>query len=248
MNRLSISILCLGLGWSVAGLAAPTPAPADVTQLKQQRAEALAENQSITELQAAEAAGDWPKAEALAQKLVGMDPARWEYRQALGDSQLKQGKYAEALQAYAAALEGAGKAKPDAHTRQAMSTMFNNQGAAYIKLKRNDEAVQAFTQAATLSDQPATAWFNVCATEYNLGAVDPALAACEKAIAADPRKADAWFIKGSLLVGNAGVDANGKIAPPPGTVEALRKYLELAPAGPHADDVKQMLDALGIAP
>jgi hypothetical protein len=31
---------------------------------------------------------------------------------------------------------------------------------------------------------------------------------------------------------------------PPGTADAYKKYLELAPAGPHAADSKAMLDAL----
>jgi hypothetical protein len=33
--------------------------------------------------------------------------------------------------------------------------------------------------------------------------------------------------------------------PPPGTTEALQKYLELQPTGPHAEEVKQMLAFLG---
>jgi hypothetical protein len=33
---------------------------------------------------------------------------------------------------------------------------------------------------------------------------------------------------------------------PPGTVEALKKYLELAPDGGHASDVKAMLEAAGV--
>jgi hypothetical protein len=31
---------------------------------------------------------------------------------------------------------------------------------------------------------------------------------------------------------------------PPGTVEALKQYLVLAPDGPHVQDVKAMLDGL----
>src|SRR5690242_5521699 len=113
MQKLYISIFCIGLCWGTAAIAASTPAPANVTLLKQQRAEALAENQLITELDAAQAAKDQPKAEAILQKLVAMDPARWEYHKALGDTELTQGKYTEALQAYAAGLLAAQKAKMD---------------------------------------------------------------------------------------------------------------------------------------
>jgi tetratricopeptide (TPR) repeat protein len=228
-----------------AGIAAAaTQAPANITLLKQQRADALAQNDLITQVQAAQAAKDWPKAESLLLQLIAKDPQDWQYQQALADVQLKEGKYAAAADSYAAALLAAGKAKVTPAIRQAMALMYINEGNAFIKLKRNDDAIKAFTQAAQLSDHPATAWFNLCATQYNLGAMDGALAACDKAIAADPTKADAYFIKGSILMGNSTVDANGKTVAPPGTVEALQMYMKLAPDGPNVPDVKQMLDYL----
>ena len=36
-----------------------------------------------------------------------------------------------------------------------------------------------------------------------------------------------------------------KLVAPPGTSDAFNKYLELAPDGPHANDVKAMLAAIG---
>ena len=39
-------------------------------------------------------------------------------------------------------------------------------------------------------------------------------------------------------------DKNGTYTVPPGTIEALNKYLKLAPTGGHAADVQAMLDAL----
>lgn len=247
MNK---STLLFGLiFWAAsAGAAAPTLARANITLLKQQRADAVAENDLITQLQAAQAAKDWPKAEVLAAKLTILDPQDWQYRQALADVQLKAGKYAAAADSYVAALAAAARAKLSPAIRQAMALMYTNQGNAYVKLKRNDEAIKAYTQAAQLSDHPATAWFNLCAIQYNLGQMDGALAACDKAIAADPAKADAYFIKGSVLVSNSSVDSAGKTVAPAGTVEALQKYLALAPDGPHAADVKQMLDFLGASP
>ena len=48
------------------------------------------------------------------------------------------------------------------------------------------------------------------------------------------------------MVGDSKLDKDGKMqAPAPGTSEALNKYLELAPDGPHANDVKAMLQAIG---
>ena len=81
---------------------------------------------------------------------------------------------------------------------------------------------------------------------YNTGNMEGAVGACDKAIAADPAKADAYFIKGSSLYGSGKLDKEGKYVPPPGTAEALSKYLELQPNGAHAADVKAMLDALGV--
>lgn len=234
----------LGLLCGSLGVLAAVPPPVDVTALKAQRAEALSENQLIGQVQDAQAAKDWPKAEALLLKLTAMDPGQWQYRQALADVRFDQGKYADALDDYSAALVAAEKAKLSPTIRQAMALMYTHEGNAYIKLKRNDDAVKAFTQAAGLSDKPGTAWFDVCAVEYNQGMMDPALVACDKALAADPKLADAYFIKGSILVGNSSVDAAGKTVAPAGAVEALQMYLKLAPTGGHAADVQQMLDFL----
>jgi len=113
-----------------------------------------------------------------------------------------------------------------------------------IKLRKNDEAVAAYTKAAAMDPNPATAYFNLCATQYNIGNTGGALNACGKAIAVDPNKADAYFIKGSVLMAESTVTKDGKTLAPAGTVEALKKYLQLAPNGGHAADAKQMLDYL----
>ena len=100
----------------------------------------------------------------------------------------------------------------------------------------------AQTQGAA-KDSPGRAAFVQCATLYNHGDMDGALAACNQAIAADPKIADAYFVKGSVLLGR-GTLSGTKFAAPPGTHEALDQYLALAPDGGHASEVKQMLDAL----
>src|SRR5581483_3555773 len=106
--------------------------------------------------------------------------------------------------------------------------------------------IAAYEKAAALDPNPGTAYFNICATMYNTANMEGAVVACDKAIAADPTKADAYFIKGSSLYGSGKLDKDGKYVPPPGTADALNKYLELAPNGAHAADVKAMLDALGV--
>ena len=119
--------------------------------------------------------------------------------------------------------------------------MLTSEGNAYLKLRKNDDAIRLYTRAAEASPNPAIAYFNICAVTYNLGDTDRAITACRKAIEVDPRKADAYFVLASCLFASGNFDKNNHFIAPPGTLEALNKYLELAPDGAHAADVKQML-------
>jgi tetratricopeptide (TPR) repeat protein len=198
------------------------------------------QNSLVAKAQAALDAKQWPEAEAALKQLVVSEP-RWEYSEALGTAQTNQGHYADSLASYQRAIELAqNNASP-----AAMAQIYVMTGNANLKLKKNDAAIAAYNRAAELSPNPAVAYFNLCATMYNMG--QPAAktaAACDKAIAADPKKADAYFVKGSSLFGEGTVDKNKKFVVPPGTVEALKQYLALAPDGPHVQDVKAMLDSL----
>ena len=216
-----------------------------------ERDRALSENALISQLNPVLQTRNWESAEPILRQLIAITPGRWEYQQTLGNAQLNLGKYGDALATYDKAIsmaentaKGDPKADP-ARVKDALAQMLTNEGNAYIKLKKTDKAVEAYRKAAELGPNPATAYFNLCATQYNAGNTKDAMAACDEAIAADPNKADAHFIKGSLLISNSGEDKSGKVQAPPGTVEALSKYLELAPNGPHANDVKQMLDFIG---
>ncbi len=233
-RRLSVVALLVSLALAATalpriGVGAPLPA-------------AQGENQSalVAKAQAALDAKQWPDAEAALKQLLASEP-RWEYSQALGTAQLNQGRYADALESYQRAIELAGKNAAPA----ALAQMYVAIGNANLKLKKNDAAIAAYTKAAALDPNPAVAYFNLCAVMFNMG--QPAAKTvpfCDKAIAADPKKADAYFVKGSSLYGEGAVDKGNKFVVPPGTVEALKQYLVLAPAGPHVQDVKAMLDGL----
>jgi tetratricopeptide (TPR) repeat protein len=203
---------------------------------------AQSENQNalVAKAQAALDAKQWPDAEAALKQLSASEP-RWEYFEALGAAQFNQGHFADSLDSYQHTIELAGKnASP-----VAIAQIYTTIGNANLKLKKNDAAIAAYNKAATLSPNPAVAYFNLCATMYNVG--QPAaktVAVCDKAIAADPKKADAYFVKGSALYGEGAVDKSNKYIVPPGAVDALKQYLVLAPDGPHVQDVKAMLDAL----
>ncbi len=71
-----------------------------------------------------------------------------------------------------------------------------------------------------------------------------AIDAFDKAIAVDPNRADAYYYKGTNLVGGATLQGDKMVAPE-GTAEAFNKYLELQPTGPHAEDAKAMLASMG---
>jgi hypothetical protein len=56
----------------------------------------------------------------------------------------------------------------------------------------------------------------------------------------------AYYLKGNGLIANTTMDAKTqKLVAPPGCMEAYQKYLELAPDGPYAAEVKGILDSFG---
>jgi tetratricopeptide (TPR) repeat protein len=167
----------------------------------------------------------------------------------LANAQLYSGATDAALATYGQALAAAEKEKPAEGTAMAgwkdgLSQIYIGKGNALLKLKRNDEAVEAYNQSAALASNQGLAYFNVCAVLYNMGNTHDSAAACRKCVQADPTKANAWFVLASDLFADLPVTAQGKVAASPETKEALEKYLALAPDGPHAADTKAMLDML----
>ena len=225
-----------------------------IEEIKKQNEKATSTNALIKQAQDLMNAKNWQEAVPVLQQLVTADPNNWQYHSALGDSYLNTGQFEQAVDSYEKGIQAAesnttvdpkNPATDPAKKKAGIAKMLTNEGNADLKLHKNKEAVDAYTKAASMDPNPATAYFNLCATQYNTGNVDGALSACDKAIAADPNKADAYFIKGSLLIAGSTTDKEGKVTAPPGAAEALNKYLELQPDGPHAADVKQMLAYIG---
>ncbi len=239
----TVAVVLLGLGatWSATAAthpAAPAPAPGAI---KQQNAHATQENGLIAQVNAATTAGNWQDAANALGKLIALNP-RLDYYQALGSAQFNLKLYKEALTTFdkglAAAL--ADKTTPADQIKEARAQMLTDEGNTLLKLKRKDEALLAFNNAAALSAHPAIAYLDVCSTQYNMGITS--VDACDKAITADPTLADAYFIKGAILYGTGTMDENNNLVVPSGTAEAFSKYLALAPKGAHAADVKALLD------
>jgi tetratricopeptide (TPR) repeat protein len=160
------------------------------------------------------------------------------------DDATKQ-KFADAETSYKKAIDlSAASKKPSAETT---AVAYNQLGQAYGRSGDAKNSADAYDMAAkTLPAQAGTYLYNEAATFYNAGLMDEAAAAADKAIAADPKRADAYYIKGQALIPKATVDSKTqKIVAPPGCVEAYQQYLELAPDGPHAADVKGILAGIG---
>lgn len=177
---------------------------------------------------------------------AGAPPANGQAAQ--GNGQPAQGN---AQPANGAPPQGGKNAVQSALDNQRMAAYYDNFAAAAARIGKSDEAVTAYQQAATLDPPHAGQYyFNLGAVLTNSNATNDvkirkqAVDAFDKAIAADPNRADAYFWKAQNLVGLATTDPSGKIVAPEGTTEAYQKYLELQPAGPHADESKQMLAAL----
>jgi tetratricopeptide (TPR) repeat protein len=142
---------------------------------------------------------------------------------------------AKGVEAYAKALE---LNPSDAGTH-------NNLALALGKAKKFPE-MQAELQKAAELDPPKAGqyYYNMGAMLVNAGQSEPASLAFKKAIELDPNHADSYYQWGLYLVGKASFAADGKVTPVPGTVEALQKYLQLAPTGQFADAAKGLLESM----
>jgi len=155
--------------------------------------------------------------------------------------------YGQAVEAYKKAIAIKGSE----------AAYHNNIGQAYGKLGKADDAMAEYTVAAQMDPPNAGLYY------YNLGAIltnsatrmtdekeknhtlDEANAAFDKAIAANPNRPEAYYQKALNLLNRATVGKDNKILAPPGTAEALNKYLELAPNGANAAEAKELLASIG---
>ncbi len=187
----------------------------------------------------------WLAALSAAQKLVDLSSSA-ENLELLATAQLNARAPEDALATTDRALEAVEKEKPaagqpDAAWKDQQSKIYLTRGNAYLMLRRNAEAIEAYSRSAALAASPSLAYFNLCATYYNQGDMTNGLTACRKSVEVDPTRANAWFILGSMLFADAQINGKGGVSITDETRRALDKYLELAPDGPHADDVKAML-------
>ena len=154
-------------------------------------------------------------------------------------------KYQAAITSYQKSLSlDTASAKPSPE----LDAAANNQLAQALgHIGKTADASAAYEAAAKVDPTKASMYyFNEAATLFNANDMDGAAAAAQKAITADPTKVDAYYILGQSLIQKATVDpATNKITAPPECIAAYQKYLELAPNGSHAEEIKGILQGIG---
>ena len=151
-------------------------------------------------------------------------------------SDLGANRYDPARDAFAKAIELSPK---DA-------ALYNAWAVSLARAGKVEEAKQNLARAIEL-DPPGSGKYY-----YNLGVIllngnggGAAVDAFRHAIEADPNYAEAQYQYGLALAMTAKPDGGGKLEAPPGAVEALQKYLELAPSGPNVKTARVMLKLFG---
>ena len=158
----------------------------------------------------------------------------------------------KAVELKKAAQEKQGQPQDAAAAQKAKSdlaTYYDNLGSAAARVGKTDEAISDFEQAAQLDPPSASQYYlHEGITLYNVAGDEAtrkkAVEALDKVIAADPNKADAYYLKGATLFAMSSQKSDGTLSAPEGTTESLQKYLELEPSGGYAEQAKGMLQAL----
>lgn len=183
---------------------------------------------AITEFQAAQ------------QGLAPTDPNQSVILSDLGSAYDGAGKYDDAVDSLqkAAALKSTGAIYQQLGTDLARQGKMADAGAACDKASTLDPANK---------DAGELCYRNIGIILTNAGKMSDAVAPLQKATQLNPNDADAWYLLGNALV--AGIDTKQEgnkqvYVVPPGTTEAYKKYLELQPNGPHAEEAKQSLAAV----
>ncbi|HVZ82451.1 MAG TPA: tetratricopeptide repeat protein, partial [Terracidiphilus sp.] len=146
----------------------------------------------------------------------------------LGQAQAGLKKYDDAETSYKKALEADAASKKPAPAIEGMAN------AAY------DAAAKANPPSAPMY------YRNQAVIFFQAGNADAQVAAADIAIKNDPNDALAYYLKGQGLVNKATIDPKTqRIVLPDGCADAYQKYLELAPDGPYAADVKGILAQAG---
>lgn len=159
----------------------------------------------------------------------------------LGQAQNGLKKFDDALISFQKALDLETASKKPNPEIQGLSE--SGLGEAYARTGKFQQASDAYDAAAKIN--PARAGFylkNEAVIYFQTNQPDAQVAAADKAIAADPTSPIPYYLKGNGLIGKTTEDPKThKLVAPAGCIEAYQKYLDLAPTGAYAADVKSIL-------
>ena len=156
-------------------------------------------------------------------------------------------KYDEAETAFKKVIElEAVSKKPNPSTQGAAQAGL---GEIYARTGKVPEAHAAYDEAAKVNPTQATFYLkNEMVVFFQENNADAQVAVADEVIKDDPTMALAYYLKGNGLVSKATVDPKtNMLVAPPGCEDAYKKYLELAPTGQYAADVKSILATLHAA-
>ena len=155
------------------------------------------------------------------------------------DAAEKKDLFAKSVNAYKKAIE----LKADD------ASYHNNYALALVNMGQVQEAQAELVKAAELDAANAGQYyFNLGAVLVNTGHMQEAADAFKKSTETTPPYSEGYYQLGVTLIGMATLDPKtGAMIPPPGTKEALEKYMQVAPTGPNAAAAKSLVDTLSTA-
>lgn len=128
------------------------------------------------------------------------------------------------------------------------ASYYTAEGTDLAKAGKFDEANATCPKAIALEPASgATCWKNLGIVLNNAGKMKEAIVPLQKAIEADPKDAQAWFLLGNALSATIDTKQVGDKMTyiiPPGTKEAYQKCIDSNPSGPYAAQAKAALDGL----
>ena len=159
----------------------------------------------------------------------------------LGQAQLGLKKFDDAETTYKKVLELQAASKKPSPDVQGLA--YSGLGEVYARTGKVSEAQASYDAAAKINPSQAGFYLrNEAIVFFQLNNPDAQVAAADEAIQADPTVAMLYYLKGNGLVQKTTMDPKtNKLVAPPGCLEAYQKYLELAPTGPYAGEVKGIL-------
>jgi tetratricopeptide (TPR) repeat protein len=206
--------------------------------------QALGATASRSDLDAKEAeikTAKYTEIEALMTKDTGAKPDASVLWAQLGQAQVGLKKYDAAEATYKKVLEIESKSpKPNL---QVQGLAESGLGEIYARTGKVSEANAAYDAAAKVNPTQAGFYLkNEAVIFFQMNNADAQVAVADEAIAIDPNQPILYYLKGQGLIQKATLDPKTqRIVAPPGCLEAYQKYLQLAPDGPYAAEVKGII-------